>query len=473
MNSHDQSHSQSFKKPKDYLLQFSEILKSTRFQVKLDETPPAELVEVLNRQEFTVVGLENLVAALTSKANNHFDELINGMTAKINKLRNQLISSYNEQIQTMKTNFQLYNDKIKKYYGGSTSAHHFEDLVKNVNNCSDSNEYALLIKKLNAEIDDVQIIKNSNDNVKEDVYRKLLNYNKQMLHSLNFIPKIKLEDFSASLLEPLMKTLEKSILDNMQLTAKVEPVAMSSCDIKSSIIKQADELMLIQRWLGLQDKDVTFELLYQGSKDKFIAKTFHAKVDPHEHTLVVARTNKKKIFGGYSDQTWKTNQGESKYSKVAFIFDLTNKMKYKINPGNEDFAIKPLAKMGPSFGHKDFICCLSQNKQAIQFYPDHSYGKKGMQNHNLPNPQVVDEGLEELEVFKINYEGIQEVQLYKQANLFPDTRINVFNFGDPFAAPGGFGFNPSNLMCPMLIPNPSNDGVQNEEGDNKEDDGST
>ena len=53
------------------------------------------------------------------------------------------------------------------------------------------------------------------------------------------------------------------------------------------------------------------KLIYRGTKDGFAAKKFHLKCNYKGPTLSIIRTNKGKIFGGFTDIDWTSalNQG--------------------------------------------------------------------------------------------------------------------------------------------------------------------
>jgi hypothetical protein len=52
------------------------------------------------------------------------------------------------------------------------------------------------------------------------------------------------------------------------------------------------------------------ELLYQASLDSFKANVFHAKCDNKGPTVVLAISKvHRKIFGGYTNLSWSSNEG--------------------------------------------------------------------------------------------------------------------------------------------------------------------
>jgi hypothetical protein len=214
----------------------------------------------------------------------------------------------------------------------------------------------------------------------------------------------------------------------MDLATKIEPVAMSSSDIKSNIIKQAEQLNLIQKWLGASGKRVTYKLLYKGTRDKFLSQTFHEKVDSHEHTLILAKNAQKNTYGGYADQTWNITGGY-KPSQNSFIFDMSKKKKYPVNSNQIPNALFPHVNAGPSFGYTEFVC-LQNNQQNIIFNPRQCYGENQNQAFGFGGSKGGQpyEVLEELEVFKISYEGIPKV----------DSGFNQNQFGYNNQFPGGF-----------------------------------
>lgn len=107
------------------------------------------------------------------------------------------------------------------------------------------------------------------------------------------------------------------------------------------------------------DLSQKWTLLYRGSQHGFKASDFHAKCDNIPKTLTIIKTNKRNVFGGYTEATWESPTTETwKCDKNAFLFNLTHKrttptmkpVKVNVASGREAYAICCKLDLGPCFG---------------------------------------------------------------------------------------------------------------------------
>jgi len=94
---------------------------------------------------------------------------------------------------------------------------------------------------------------------------------------------------------------------------------------ESSIIKE-EERKLISNWI-LPHYNLKFELLYSGKRDGFGISTFHSKCNNKGPTLIVAKLENNRRFGGFASESWEKNSGGI-IDNNAFLFSLDNKIKY-------------------------------------------------------------------------------------------------------------------------------------------------
>jgi hypothetical protein len=97
----------------------------------------------------------------------------------------------------------------------------------------------------------------------------------------------------------------------------------------SDILAEEDHKLLLEGWVAESkpdlDTEVTLSLLYRGSRDGFGAADFHAKCDDKGDTVTIVKSTEGYIFGGYSDQSWKSNGYDCyKSSSCAFLFSIVN-----------------------------------------------------------------------------------------------------------------------------------------------------
>lgn len=81
----------------------------------------------------------------------------------------------------------------------------------------------------------------------------------------------------------------------------------------------------VQTNLGaLVGPNKSFELLYRGSRDGFLIKDASLKIDNKGSTLVIIKSDYKKIFGGYTPIEWKRVEKPEFSMKdgSSFVFSL-------------------------------------------------------------------------------------------------------------------------------------------------------
>jgi len=73
-----------------------------------------------------------------------------------------------------------------------------------------------------------------------------------------------------------------------------------------------------------------WRLIYQASVDGF--DSFHSKCDGVRNTLLIVKSNKNYIFGGYTTADWSSSKINSgiKYDANAFLFSLVNEFNYPV-----------------------------------------------------------------------------------------------------------------------------------------------
>lgn len=118
----------------------------------------------------------------------------------------------------------------------------------------------------------------------------------------------------------------------------------------------------------------TWTRIYQASRDGFRATDFHSKVDYYKNTLIVVKTSKSYIFGGYTTVSW-DNLGFLQ-DNSSFIFSLVNFLNKpaKLNVTSPAHAIASLPTFGPLFGNGfDFYIATNANQTNSGTYSNLGY----------------------------------------------------------------------------------------------------
>ena len=79
----------------------------------------------------------------------------------------------------------------------------------------------------------------------------------------------------------------------------------------------------------LKVKEVNYKLIYKATRDGDSKEIFHSKCDNINNTLIIIKTNKNNIFGGFTTALWNVNNSY-KYDTYSFLFSLNKNKIYSI-----------------------------------------------------------------------------------------------------------------------------------------------
>ena len=124
-----------------------------------------------------------------------------------------------------------------------------------------------------------------------------------------------------------------------------------------------------------KNEKINFKLIYKAKIDGDRAINFHNKVDGKGPLVILVKTSKNNIIGGYTSKVW-SSSNEYMEDSDAFLFSITNKKTYKVL--NPKYACLHLENSGPCFGNnlelKIFDNCFKTengiNYQSIAYNID-------------------------------------------------------------------------------------------------------
>jgi len=185
------------------------------------------------------------------------------------------------------------------------------------------------------------ILKNEINQLKQE--KSKLNKN-----NISFENKYKDISNTLNIYIPYLKRLKQDYKDKYKYKSFNE----SSSIINNEISKQN----IIIRWIKSKTNknSIHFELLFKMSINGNSAHDFHKYCDNMGPTLILIKTTKDKIFGGFTPLNWKEeNQKGVKYDEnnETFIFSLNLMKKYDMIDFKGKEAIKCWNKMGPVFSN--------------------------------------------------------------------------------------------------------------------------
>ena len=175
----------------------------------------------------------------------------------------------------------------------------------------------------------------------------------------------------------------------------------NSLIIKNNIKKQNTIINWIKK--KLKKDHIKFELEFRMSENGTKSVDFHKICDDIGPTLILIKTTKNKIFGGFTNLNWKSRNYDS-YDELnqTFIFSLDLMKKYDMIDYSKKKAITCKAA-GPIFGDWDFG--LDYNLKNGSTYANSSCNFLSNENLELTGGEGDSENFqtEEFEVYKVIY----------------------------------------------------------------------
>ena len=164
------------------------------------------------------------------------------------------------------------------------------------------------------------------------------------------------------------------------------------------IFKRLKQVKLNKNNNQIEIKKVFPKLLYRASKDGDNAKDFHLKCDKYKNTLIIIKTKKGLIFGGFTSESW-DGKGDKK-DENAFCFSLDKKKIYNWVKGKSSIFVSP--ETGPTFGN----CIFEIKDKFLEMgglcSEDYFYNNQEKQCEINNGEAEFD--IEELEVFNVLFQ---------------------------------------------------------------------
>ena len=97
-------------------------------------------------------------------------------------------------------------------------------------------------------------------------------------------------------------------------------------------------------------------LLYRGTKDGWGCDEFHSKCDSKGPTLILFKTNSKRVCGGFTEAKW-DRSGDYKEDARSFLFSVDLKLYFPVLDPTK--AIYCKSDQGPTFGFNNDLSAYS------------------------------------------------------------------------------------------------------------------
>ena len=196
----------------------------------------------------------------------------------------------------------------------------------------------------------------------------------------------------------------------------------------SKIANYDDIIFLLDRLKAIHPKikDVSFTLVYRASEDGDRAADFHQKCDKIGPNVVLIKTKRGNIFGGFTLKNWehmprdidvnRPNLGSASRDSKAFGFSVNNQKIYN-NERPTEFAIWCNRNYGPTFKNnlfQIFDCCMKKGGYCSIRSNSHFGGQQ--YDYEISGGESRFR-VEDLEVFEVKNKKKKEFLIFKYLKI--------------------------------------------------------
>ena len=261
----------------------------------------------------------------------------------------------------------------------------FDKLNDVIDDKKENNIYELIDKCIKVE-NDINIINNIDSNINNI-------YNSKSTQ-IKFIPE---------------EAQINEFIDSIQNFGELKVINTIDDNITSlSSIIEDDKITcndLIHKWIEdeINKKEIKFKSIFKMSENGTTSDDFHKYCDNKGPTLILIKTTKNKIFGGFTPLNWKNKGFWIKDSnKHTFIFSLNLKKKYNMLTENSD-GIFCFDIYGPNFG--GYYFWLKKDMRTGEANINKKYNLFFVEDLNAKkkDEEYKDFEVDELEVYKVLY----------------------------------------------------------------------
>jgi hypothetical protein len=202
------------------------------------------------------------------------------------------------------------------------------------------------------------------------------------------------------------------------LNHQVELFGLKKHILDSNIIKTQEDEQVLHRMLREDGSDGEMRLLYRSSRDG--SMFFHSRCDNKGPTIVVIQTSDGGVFGGYTNESWKSVTGQPTYAAAnkAFLFALSTATPCKMKLKRADGKRGIVQGGGISFGDDIRVIGTGGGLHG-QGFLRLNLGKayKLSPYHEMNTSHIVP--IKEIEVFQVRDDSPpSQLKVFNEATLF-------------------------------------------------------
>ena len=306
--------------------------------------------------------------SITSNKNNIYEiRLINEISYLLIK------ASYNNMIQILQFEEKFPLEQIKKnpFFGYFESIDEILDELfplidnKKFNLIEENKEVILIIQLPVHKIKEIKFPLKQTEKNDKDKFNELYDIIKNLKEENNNLKKR--VDNNENLIKELIKRIEylegkekEREKEKEKEKEKIKEQELRRKTFNSNIIISHENFEFINNLISnrepFKNKKIKYDLLYRASRDGDDASKFHEKCDNKNQVLVIFKTTKELIFGGYTQIGYK-GKGGNILDNNAFFFSCNLKKIYNVK--KDKTAILDNPTCGPTFGNNTTIICVA------------------------------------------------------------------------------------------------------------------
>ena len=340
-----------------------------------------ELKNKIDEYEFDQL-FENIAILMEKQYDNKIYELINNLGNQMNEMNQKInkkeltdskkgnksdpelmnkINNHENNIAKLQTKLnKLQEERDKEKLNDSSNKYKLSDIIKITND----------LKNLNTKVDSLNSLVNKLENENKELNSKTNN----LVNSISHIsPNPQLPSSQIQPKKINQKPNYYNTLENQQnqknyytrTNPNLSQYNYTKDSINSKIVNFSDIIFLQNRIKEIHPKikEVFFNLIYRATEDGDKAADFHRKCDAIGPNVILIKTRKGNIFGGFTFKNWehlqrdidinRPNLGSASRDSNAFGFSVNNQKIYNNEKPNE-FAIWCNRNFGPTFKNNLF-----------------------------------------------------------------------------------------------------------------------
>ncbi len=311
-----------------------------------------------NRESFSKNKNNNIDPEIINKINN-CESIISMLQTQIKKIQEDKKNELNSKNKLDMTISDIYNS-IKDL---NTKTDSLANITKKLE--TENNDLNTKTKNLMANVSKISSISTQYNNTNQN-YPSLSGNTQQKKVSKNYYHTMENQN---QLLKNQAGFYNRTN-PNINLNMLTDPKSY----FNSKIANYDDIIFLLDRLKDIHPKikDVSFTLVYRASEDGDRAADFHQKCDKIGPNVVLIKTKRGNIFGGFTLKNWehmprdidvnRPNLGSASRDSKAFGFSVNNQKIYN-NERPTEFAIWCNRNYGPTFKNnlfQIFDCCMKK-----------------------------------------------------------------------------------------------------------------